>query len=212
MSRAIAVIPGDGIGPEVVAAALPILRAALGAGGSDWRWDEMDWNSARYLREGAMMPEDAFETLRRYDSVFFGAVGDPRVPDDIPVWGLVLAIRREFDLFVNLRPIRWLDGVAGTLAHRRPDEVNMVFVRENTEGEYSNVGSIGDDAAEQVSRFTRAGTERAAARHERVPILLTASISITQNEPRPSVSARGSCAGGASNPCAGGTSGSRAPR
>ena len=162
MSRAIAVIPGDGIGPEVIAAALPVLRAGLGDAGTDWRWDELGWNSERYLREGAMMPDDAFDTLRRYDAIYFGAVGDPRVSDEIPVWGLVLAIRRRFDLYVNLRPIRWLDGVAGTLARRRPDEVDMVFVRENTEGEYSDIGRVDHDIAEQTARFTRTGTERVA--------------------------------------------------
>ena len=162
MSRAIAVIPGDGIGPEVVAAALPVLRAALGESGIGWRWDELDWNSERYLREGSMMPENAFETLRGYDSIFFGAVGDPRVPDAIPVWGLVLAIRREFDQYVNLRPIRWLEGVPGKLAGRGPADVDMIFVRENTEGEYSDIGHVDADVAEQTARFTRAGTERVA--------------------------------------------------
>ena len=162
MSRAIAVIPGDGIGPEVVRAAVPVLQAALGAAASDWRWDEMPWNSERYLREGAMMPDDAFDTLRRYDAIFLGAVGDPRVPDAIPVWGLVLAIRRQFELYVNLRPIRWLDGVPGTLGRRRPEDVDMVFVRENTEGEYSDIGQVAADVAEQTARFTRSGTERVA--------------------------------------------------
>jgi tartrate dehydrogenase/decarboxylase/D-malate dehydrogenase len=162
VARSIAVIPGDGIGPEVIAAARPILTAALGSAGDGWRWDELDWNSERYLREGAMMPADAFDVLRRYDGVYFGAVGDPRVADHIPVWGLVLAIRREFDLYVNLRPIRWLPGVPGTLANRQPADVDMVFVRENTEGEYSDLGHRDTDAAEQVARFTRAGTARVA--------------------------------------------------
>ena len=159
MTHRVAVIPGDGAGPEVVNEA----RKAVDALGLDLTWHELPWGTAHYHAHGAMMPADALETVRRYDAVLLGAVGDPSVADHVTLWGLLLPLRQGLDLWANLRPARLLDGVPSKLAGGAP--VDMLFVRENTEGEYSGVGGRAHQGLElevglETSVFTRAGVAR----------------------------------------------------
>ena len=158
MSR-IAVIPGDGVGPEVVAEAMKAVDA-LGLG---VEWDFLDWGTARYHEQGAMMPPDALDVVRAHDAVLLGAVGDPSVPDHVTLWGLLLPLRQGLDLWANVRPARLLSGVPSPLAGA--PAVDMLFVRENTEGEYSGVGGRAHaglymEVAIETSVFTRAGVRR----------------------------------------------------
>ena len=159
MSHRIAVIAGDGAGPEVVAEA----RKAVDALGLAVEWHELPWGTAHYHATGAMMPPDALEVVRRHDAVLLGAVGDPSVPDHVTLWGLLLPLRQGLDLWANVRPARLLEGVPSPLAGR--PEVDMLFVRENTEGEYSGVGGRAHEGLElevgiETSVFTRAGVRR----------------------------------------------------
>ena len=159
MTHRVAVIPGDGAGPEVIAEA----RKAVDALGLDIEWNELDWGTARYRAEGAMMPADALDVVRRHDAVLLGAVGDPSVPDHVTLWGLLLPLRQGLDLWANVRPARLLDGVPSPLAGS--PRVDMLFVRENTEGEYSGVGGRAHGGLElevalETSVFTRAGVHR----------------------------------------------------
>jgi len=159
----IAVIPGDGIGGEVVPAAQRVLERAAGKHGFAFRWHDYDWGCERYLRDGAMMPGDALEQLRGHDAIFLGAVGAPGVPDHVSLWGLLIPIRRAFEQYVNLRPIRLFDAVHSPLA--QPPKIDLVVVRENVEGEYSEVGGRlypgqEGELAAQLAIFTRRGTER----------------------------------------------------
>lgn len=161
----LAVIPGDGIGREVIPEGLKVLRAAADGLGFGVEATEFPWGSDYYLAHGVMMPPDALATLRAFDAIYLGAIGDPRVPDHVSLWGLLLAIRKAFDQYVNLRPIRLLEGVASPLAGRRPDDIDILFVRENSEGEYAGVGgrvAVGtpQEVALQTSVFTRRGVER----------------------------------------------------
>ena len=126
---------------------------------------EFPWGCSYYLSHGAMMPEDGLTRLRDFDAIYLGAVGDPRVPDHVSLWGLLLPIRKSFELFANVRPIKLLDGIDGPLAGRRPDDIDMMFVRENTEGEYAGIGgrmAVGtpQEIALQTSVYTRRSTER----------------------------------------------------
>src|SRR3954463_16567641 len=134
MTHRIAVIAGDGAGPEVIAEA----RKAVDALSLDVAWNELPWGTAHYHEQGAMMPPDALQTARAHDAILLGAVGDPSVPDHVTLWGLLLPLRQGLDLYANLRPARLRDGVRSKLPGRPP--VDMLFVRENTEGEYSGVG------------------------------------------------------------------------
>ncbi len=159
----IALLPGDGIGKEVVPAAVRVLEAA--ARDFSFSFDPFDWGCERYLRTGRMMPEDGLEQLRSFDAVLLGAVGHPTVPDYISLRGMLLPMRFEYDLYVNLRPVEILPGLDSPLQHKKPDEIRMVFIRENTEGEYCGVGGrfkagTPDEVAIQESVFTRKGTER----------------------------------------------------
>jgi tartrate dehydrogenase/decarboxylase/D-malate dehydrogenase len=161
----IAVIEGDGIGPEVIAEGIRALDAATDPGALEWTM--LDWGSARYLKHGAMMPADGVAQLAAFDAIYLGAVGSPEVPDHTTLWGLLLPIRQGFDQYVNLRPIRLLPGVASPLAGRTPADIDMVCVRENTEGEYAGVGGRVHTAGPhevgiQVDVFTRHGVERVA--------------------------------------------------
>ncbi len=163
--RRVAVIPGDGVGPEVIREGRAVLARALELAGSEVEWADFAWGSDYYYRTGRMMPEDALEVLAAYDAIYFGAVGDPGVPDHLTVWGLILPIRQAFDQYVNYRPIRWFRGIPARLAGKRPEDVDMVFIRENTEGEYAGVGGrlfVGStrEMAVQSGVFTRAGIER----------------------------------------------------
>jgi tartrate dehydrogenase/decarboxylase / D-malate dehydrogenase len=159
----IAVLPGDGIGHEVVPAAIEVLEAAGARHGIGFDWVTFDWGCERHLAAGAMMPDDALATLAGFDAVFLGAVGAPGVPDHVSLWGMLIPIRRGFDQYVNLRPIRLLDGVRSPLA--KPRAIDLVVVRENVEGEYSEVGGRlyrgrPEELAIQEAVFTRRGTER----------------------------------------------------
>ncbi|HET8601716.1 MAG TPA: isocitrate/isopropylmalate dehydrogenase family protein [Segeticoccus sp.] len=165
MSVRVAVIPGDGVGPEVVEATLPVLRAALDRQGESLEITELDWGGERFLREGAAMPADAAEVARAHDAVLFGAVGRPDVPDDELVWGLIIGLRQQLDLAVNIRPVRAFAGVPTRV--RGTDGVDLVIVRENTEGEYTGAGGLvhagtGDDLAVEVAVHSRRVIERAA--------------------------------------------------
>jgi tartrate dehydrogenase/decarboxylase/D-malate dehydrogenase len=162
MSHRIAVIPGDGVGPEVVAEA----RKAVDTLGLALEWRELDWGTMRYHARGAMMPPDALEIVREHDAVLLGAVGEPSVPDHVTLWGLLLPLRQGLDLWANIRPARLLDGVPSPLAGS--PRVDMLFVRENTEGEYSGVGGRAHqglplEVGIETSVFTRAGVHRVVA-------------------------------------------------
>jgi tartrate dehydrogenase/decarboxylase / D-malate dehydrogenase len=159
----IAVIPGDGIGGEVVPAAQRVLERAGARHGFGFRWHPYDWGCERYVRTGTMMPDDGLEQLRAHEAIFLGAVGAPGVPDHVSLWGLLIPIRRTFEQYVNLRPIRLFDRVHSPLAH--PPAIDLVVVRENVEGEYSEVGGRlysgqPGELAAQLAVFTRRGTER----------------------------------------------------
>src|SRR6266702_1058022 len=164
----IAVIPGDGIGPEVITESVYTLEVlAQLHGGFHFDVQQFDWGSERYLREGALMPTDGLAVLERgnFDSILLGPIGDPRVPDHLTLWGLLLPLRQGFDQYVNLRPMRLLPGVRSPLVGKGPAEINMVCIRENTEGEYAGVGGrvhqgTAHEVAIQSMVFTRAGTER----------------------------------------------------
>ncbi|WP_074432937.1 tartrate dehydrogenase [Bacillus ndiopicus] len=162
----IANIPGDGIGPEVMEEAIKVLGAVEEIHGNlHFGIDSFDWNCKRYIETGRMMPEDGLETLAAYDAILFGAVGSPEVPDHISVWELILPIRKQFNQYINLRPIKLLKGVESPLANKGVEHIDFVVVRENTEGEYSNSGGhlhVGTpyEVVIQNSVFTRMGSER----------------------------------------------------
>ena len=161
MTYRVALLPGDGVGPEVVAEA----RKAVDALGLPIAWTDLPWGSAHYHEHGRMMPPDALDILCTHDAVLLGAIGDPSVPDHIALWGVILEIRQRLDLWANLRPCRLLPGIPSPLAGRGPDDVDMLFVRENTEGEYAGVGGrahqgLAGEVALETSVFTRAGVER----------------------------------------------------
>ncbi len=156
----IAAIPGDGIGTEIVPAAVPVVARAAERHGATLRFTDYDWGSDHFRRTGAMMPEDGLDQLAGHDAIFFGAVGDPEIPDVQTLWGLLIPMRRTFDQYVNLRPARSLPGVPAPLVDA--GGIDLVIVRENTEGEYSAEGEVTDDGATQVARFSRRGTARVA--------------------------------------------------
>jgi tartrate dehydrogenase/decarboxylase / D-malate dehydrogenase len=165
MRHRIAVIPGDGIGKEVVPEGQRVLEAAARRFGFELAWSEFDWSCERFAKTGRMMPEDGLEQLRTCDAIFLGAVGAPGVPDHVSLWGLLIPIRRTFRQYVNLRPVRLLRGVRSPLADRSPAEIDMVIVRENNEGEYSEIGGrlykgTDDELAVQQAVFTRKGCDR----------------------------------------------------
>lgn len=161
----IAVIEGDGIGREVVPEGIRVLEAAARRFDISFTWQHFDWSCETYRKTGRMMPEDGLEQLRPYDSIFLGAVGYPGVPDHISLWGLLIPIRRAFNQYVNLRPIRLLEGVSTPLSGRKAGEIDFLIVRENNEGEYSEVGgrlhkNTDLEMAIQETVFTRKGCDR----------------------------------------------------
>ena len=161
----IAVIPGDGIGTEVVPEGLRVLEAAGARFGFSFRWSELDWGCDRYLRTGAFMPDDGLESIREHDAIFLGAVGFPGVPDHVSLWGLLIPLRRGMNQWVNLRPVRLMPGVPTPLRGRGPEDIDFVVVRENSEGEYSEAGGrfhegTDEERVEQTSVFTRKGVDR----------------------------------------------------
>ncbi len=165
MKMSVAVIPGDGIGKEVVPAAVRVLEAAGKRFGITFDWTWLDWGCERYARTGNFMPEDGLASIMRMDAVFLGAVGWPGVPDHVSLWGLLIPLRRVFQQYVNLRPVKLLPGVACPLAGKKPGDIDLVIVRENNEGEYSEIGGrlyagTEHEMAVQESVFTRRGVDR----------------------------------------------------
>jgi tartrate dehydrogenase/decarboxylase/D-malate dehydrogenase len=164
-SHRIAVIAGDGIGQEVVPAAIECLDRIAGIHGLSLYFESFEWGSDYYRRHGRMMPLDGLDRLARHDAVFLGAVGSPDIPDAETLWGLLIPIRREFQQYINLRPVKTLDGVASPLASQEP--IDLLIVRENNEGEYSEIGGrmfrgLPQESAVQETVFTRMGVARAA--------------------------------------------------
>jgi tartrate dehydrogenase/decarboxylase/D-malate dehydrogenase len=165
MSIKIAVIAGDGIGNEVMPEGIRVLETAGSKHGIDFEWQEFDWSCETFIKTGRMMPQDGIEQLRQFDAIYLGAVGFPTVADHESLWGLLIPIRREFDQYINLRPVRLFEGVPCPLAGRKPGDIDMMVVRENVEGEYSAIGGIQYEGTEhetviQQSVFTRRGTDR----------------------------------------------------
>ncbi|KNB53142.1 tartrate dehydrogenase [Streptomyces caatingaensis] len=162
----IALVPGDGIGPEVLPPARQVLDAVGRRHGITFHYTSYDdWSCERHRREGAMMPEDGLDRLRDRDAILLGAVGHPDVPDHVSLWGLLIPIRRGFRQYVNLRPVRVFEGVDSPVRGARAGEVDLVVVRENTEGEYSRAGGrlhrgLPGEKAVQEAVFTRAGVTR----------------------------------------------------
>lgn len=161
----IAVIPGDGIGKEVIPEGIKVLETVGSRHNIDFRFDEFDWGCERYLNTGSMMPEDGLDQINNYDAIYLGAVGFPGVPDHISLWGLLIPIRRTFRQYVNIRPVKLFPGISSPLANRKPGDIDFVIVRENNEGEYSEMGGrlykgTEDEICIQESIFTRKGTDR----------------------------------------------------
>jgi tartrate dehydrogenase/decarboxylase/D-malate dehydrogenase len=165
MRHRIAVIPGDGIGKEVLPEGIRVLDAAGRRFGFELEWKHFDWSCETYTRTGRMMPEDGLDQLRPFEAIYLGAVGFPGVPDHVSLWGLLIPIRRQFHQYINLRPVRLLRGVKSPLAGRGPADIDMLIVRENNEGEYSEIGGrlyggSDEEMALQQAIFTRKGCDR----------------------------------------------------
>jgi tartrate dehydrogenase/decarboxylase/D-malate dehydrogenase len=161
----IAVLGGDGIGPEVIDQAVRAADAAARLAGASLEWNRLPWSSAYYKQTGAMMPPDGWEVLAGHDAILLGAVGQPDVPDHVTLHGLLLPMRRRFDQYVNLRPAYLFDGVVSPLRDKAPGSIDLVVYRENTEGEYAPVGGrlypgTPHEVAIQTNVFTRRGCER----------------------------------------------------
>jgi tartrate dehydrogenase/decarboxylase/D-malate dehydrogenase len=164
--RRIAVIPGDGIGPEVVNGGRQVIQHIMQIDPTvQLTVDEFPWSSAYFRAHGRMMPPDGLDILRDYDAIYFGAVGDPALPPDVPVWGLILPIRQALQLSVNLRPIRYFPGVRSVLKELPADGLDIIIVRENTEGEYAGQGGwlfpkTPREVALQVAVYSRPAIEQ----------------------------------------------------
>ena len=164
-SYRIAVIPGDGIGKEVVPEGMRVLEAAGRRFGIDFSWDEFPWSCEHYNKTGSMMEEDGLARIRDHDGIFLGAVGFPGVLDHVSLWGLLIPIRREFHQYIALRPVRLLNGVESPLKGRTQEDIDFLVVRENNEGEYSEIGGrlyrdTDAEMAVQENIFTRRGVDR----------------------------------------------------
>jgi tartrate dehydrogenase/decarboxylase/D-malate dehydrogenase len=176
----IAVIAGDGIGQEVMPEGLKALRAAAEVTGAlAFEFTEFPWGSEYYHRHGRMMPADGLKTLETFDAIYFGAVGWPTLPDHVTLWGLRLAICKGFDQYANVRPSKLLPGIPPTLAGKRPEEIDFVVVRENTEGEYAGAGGrvhagTPHEVAIQSSVFTRRAIEN----------IMTYAFTLAERRPR----------------------------
>lgn len=161
----IAVIGGDGIGPEVINQAIRVADAAVRHDGAKIAWNRLPWSCTYYKETGQMMPADGWEQLRQHDAIFLGAIGSPEVPDQISVQTILLPMRRNFDQYVNLRPAYLFDGVESPLRDKKPGTIDLLVYRENTEGEYAPIGGrlyegTSADIAIQSAVFTRRGCER----------------------------------------------------
>lgn len=164
MTYDIATIPGDGIGTEVLPEARRVLERAGDTWGFDLTWSEFPWGCEYYTREGRMMPDDGLDRLSGHDAIFLGAVGHPDVADHVSLWGLLIPIRRTFRQNINMRPVRLFRGIESPLRTAAPEDVDFVVVRENNEGEYSEIGGriysgLDREMAIQESVFTRYGVE-----------------------------------------------------
>ncbi|MGA0276157.1 MAG: 3-isopropylmalate dehydrogenase [Dehalococcoidia bacterium] len=162
----IAIIKGDGIGVDVVNEGMKVLDALAPKYGITWDYTELPWSSDYYFEHGVMMPDDALETLEAFDAVYLGAVGHPDIQDNITLDGLLLPIRRRFDQYICLRPSVLYPGVESPLAGKKPYDIDLTVIRENTEGEYLNIGGFAyhgkpDEIGVQTAVFTKKGCERA---------------------------------------------------
>ncbi|MFZ0131581.1 MAG: tartrate dehydrogenase [Desulfobacterales bacterium] len=165
MTHRIALIPGDGIGKEVIPEGVRVIEALAAKNGFDISFEHFPYSCEYYLENGVMMPPDALDRLKPFDAILLGAVGAPGVPDHVSLWGLLLPIRRTFDQYVNLRPVRLLPGISSPLAGRGAAEIDFIVVRENTEGEYSEIGGrlfAGTDreVVVQETLFSKRGVDR----------------------------------------------------
>ena len=179
MVHQIALIPGDGIGKEVVPAAVRVMDGLSKRHGFEMAYTEFPYSCEHYLKTGEMMPEGGIDKLREFDAIFLGAVGDPKVPDHVSLWGLLLPIRRRMQQYVNVRPVRLLPGIASPLANRTAEDIDFIVVRENNEGEYSEIGGrlyTGTDSEMVVQEtvFTRKGVDR----------VLRYAFELAQNRPQ----------------------------
>ena len=161
----IAAIEGDGIGKEVVPEGIRVLDAVARKAGIDFEWQQFPWSCTYYQETGRMMPEDGLDLIRHHDAIFLGAVGFPGVPDHISLWGLLIPIRRVFEQYANVRPVRLMPGIQSPLRNREQGDIDFIIVRENNEGEYSSVGGrmyqgTEFEFATQQSVFTRRGVDR----------------------------------------------------
>jgi tartrate dehydrogenase/decarboxylase / D-malate dehydrogenase len=161
----IAVIAGDGIGKEVVPEGMRVLEAAGQRFNFQMHWHAFNWSCETYVQTGKMMPDDGLRQLRPFNAIFLGAVGHPSVPDHVSLWGLLIPIRRTFRQYVNLRPVRLFDGIESPLKNWKAGQIDFTIVRENNEGEYSNIGGrlyegTDDEMAVQQTVFTRRGVNR----------------------------------------------------
>lgn len=161
----IAVIPGDGIGREVIPEGIRVLEAVGRRFGIEFTWDELPWSCEYYAQHGQMMPVDGLAQIRQHDAIFLGAVGFPGVADHVSLWGLLIPIRREFRQYINLRPVRLMPGIRSPLAGRSVGDIDYWVVRENNEGEYSEIGGriytgTPDEVVIQQNVFTRRGVDR----------------------------------------------------
>ena len=161
----VAVLPGDGIGREVMPPALEVLEAVGNRHGFGFQWTEHDWSCDRFHKTGAMMPNDGVDQVKTKDAIMLGAVGDPSVPDHVSLWGMLIPLRRELDQYACLRPVRLLKGVRSPLADRVPGDIDFLVVRENVEGEYSKIGGhlyegTEEEVVMQAAMFTRRGVDR----------------------------------------------------
>ena len=165
ITHKIAVIPGDGIGNEVMPEGVRAMEAAGRKFGFRCDWVEFPWGCEHYTKTGRMMPEDGLDQLRPFEAIYFGAVGFPGVPDHVSLWGLLIPMRRGFRQYASIRPVRLFPGLRSPLANRAPGDIDYVVVRENNEGEYSAVGGrmyegTDDEVVVQQSTFTRKGVDR----------------------------------------------------
>lgn len=163
--RKIAVIAGDGIGKETLPEGMRVLEAAARLYDLQLDWDEKPWSCDYYLQHGTMMPDDGLAQIRHHDAIYLGAVGFPTVPDHVSLWGLLIPIRREFQLYANIRPVRLMPGVPSPLANRKAGDIDFWVVRENNEGEYSSIGGrmyagTEHESVMQQTIFTRRGVDR----------------------------------------------------
>lgn len=179
MAINIAVIAGDGIGKEVMPEGIRVLEAVGRRFAIDFNWAPFDWSCQTWQETGRMMPEDGIEQLSGFDAIYLGAVGFPGVPDHTSLWGLLIPIRREFEQYINLRPVRLFDGAPCPLVGKHPGDIDFLVVRENCEGEYSDVGGrlypgTSDEVVIQQSIFTRKGVDR----------VVDYAFKLAQNRPR----------------------------